>query len=163
MDQNSNSDRAKWPAEHIKMLMEGWARGDSMGVIGIAVGRSRSAVAGQITKLRNKGVLLEGRRAMQPKLRAKHNTLIPIKPRPIKAAPSVPEKPRFRLKLIESPIAVTFAELKGHHCKFPLGDPRRSDFRFCGGRRLENKPYCQEHTTLTEQPLFRRAKLLAAS
>lgn len=147
-----------WPQEHIDLLISRWAEGASMTLIANEVGRSRNAVAGQITKLRNKGVVLDARiKGGSRKVRIKE--AVPSVPCTTKAPPMpvVIEKPiRIRLNVVESPIAVTFAELQPHHCKFPMGDPRRSDFRFCGGHRLENKPYCQEHTTITETQPFRR-------
>ena len=37
---------------------------------------------------------------------------------------------------------VTFFELEPHHCRFPIGDPKTEEFRFCGALRLDNMPYC---------------------
>jgi hypothetical protein len=37
---------------------------------------------------------------------------------------------------------VTFLELEPHHCRFPIGDPKTKEFRFCGALRLDNMPYC---------------------
>lgn len=65
-----------------------------------------------------------------------------------KLAVPVPKKPRVRLRLIENSTVVTFAELEPHHCRWPIGDPRLSDFRFCGCTRVLGKPYCVEHVTM---------------
>jgi len=32
-----------------------------------------------------------------------------------------------------------------HHCRWPFGDPRLPDFRFCGARHAEPLPYCAAH------------------
>ncbi len=37
---------------------------------------------------------------------------------------------------------VTFLELEQHHCRYPIGDPKTKEFRFCGALRLDNMPYC---------------------
>ena len=37
---------------------------------------------------------------------------------------------------------VTFLELEPHHCRYPIGDPKTKEFRFCGAPRLDGKPYC---------------------
>lgn len=37
-------------------------------------------------------------------------------------------------------------------CKFPIGDPRDDDFRFCGAEHTNDGPYCTEHHILTHQP-----------
>lgn len=46
--------------------------------------------------------------------------------------------------------AVTFAALDENgkqHCKWPIGDPRKSDFVFCGCERVYG-PYCAAHTRI---------------
>jgi len=30
-------------------------------------------------------------------------------------------------------------------CAWPVGDPMKADFRFCGAPVVEGKPYCQDH------------------
>jgi hypothetical protein len=37
---------------------------------------------------------------------------------------------------------VTFVELEPHHCRYPFGDPKTKEFRFCGAPRVDGKPYC---------------------
>jgi GcrA cell cycle regulator len=37
---------------------------------------------------------------------------------------------------------VTFLALEPHHCRYPIGDPKTKEFRFCGALRLDGKPYC---------------------
>jgi GcrA cell cycle regulator len=37
---------------------------------------------------------------------------------------------------------VTFLDLEPHHCRFPIGDPKTEEFRFCGALRVDNMPYC---------------------
>jgi hypothetical protein len=37
---------------------------------------------------------------------------------------------------------VTFLGLEPHHCRYPIGDPKTKEFRFCGAPRLDDKPYC---------------------
>lgn len=49
---------------------------------------------------------------------------------------------------------VTFDELEGHHCRWPIGDPRDSAaFRFCGEAKVIGLPYCRQcATTAYRQP-----------
>lgn len=35
--------------------------------------------------------------------------------------------------------------LKQNKCKWPMGDPMNSDFRFCGGQADDHSPYCAHH------------------
>jgi GcrA cell cycle regulator len=39
----------------------------------------------------------------------------------------------------------SFLELSSSTCRWPVGDPARPDFLFCGARPLEGKPYCGAH------------------
>jgi GcrA cell cycle regulator len=40
--------------------------------------------------------------------------------------------------------AVTLLDLREHMCRWPIGDPRDEDFRFCG-RHKEHGSYCADH------------------
>jgi len=41
---------------------------------------------------------------------------------------------------------ITFAELQPDSCRYPHGE---TDFRFCGQKRLEGKPYCAHHCRIS--------------
>jgi len=44
------------------------------------------------------------------------------------------------------PGGVRLGDLQGRSCRWPLGDPRRADFRFCGARNAApGQPYCAAH------------------
>lgn len=36
-------------------------------------------------------------------------------------------------------------DLEPEHCRWPIGDPQKPDFAFCGGKRVIGISYCQEH------------------
>ena len=40
---------------------------------------------------------------------------------------------------------VTLEELKPDNCRWPVGDPKKDDFRYCGGAALSGRPYCRHH------------------
>lgn len=147
--------------DEIKSIIQLYNDSNSMGVIADQYpGRTRNSIAGLIHRQRRKANKLEaipkkslgrfmitrpnGSVAAQPKVQLLKTPKQQPEPEP------KPKKERIRLKLIEHPTAVTFAELDKHHCKYPLGDPKRSDFRFCGGRRLPGKPYCTACTEIAE-------------
>jgi GcrA cell cycle regulator len=46
----------------------------------------------------------------------------------------------------------TVATLDRWDCSWPIGDPRRPDFHFCGARRLAGRPYCELHWRMSIQP-----------
>lgn len=149
-------------SEDDQKIIELFKEGYSMGAIGNQIKRSRSSVAGRISRLRIKlkeEVLLP-RRGEPPKGRVKV-VETPSKPRSsldrqelttLDEGASPLRKPRIRLRMIDRETAeVTLQELEWHHCRWPKGDPRHSDFRFCGAPRVsghERTPYCKEHTTM---------------
>ncbi len=59
------------------------------------------------------------------------------RPSPIKrAAPVQPQPPKV----------VPFGARGG--CSWPIGDPRKEDFHFCGESAVPGKPYCQQHAQI---------------
>jgi len=50
----------------------------------------------------------------------------------------------------------TILTLSEHMCKWPIGDPSKSDFRFCGRKTDPTTPYCEAHSSVAYQPSRRR-------
>jgi GcrA cell cycle regulator len=54
-----------------------------------------------------------------------------------------------RLGLSKRPSPIIRSEAKtaqgGTRCKWPIGDPRSSEFGFCGKPAVQGRPYCAEH------------------
>jgi len=55
-------------------------------------------------------------------------------------------------------LRVTIVDLKESMCKWPLGDPTSSDFRYCGSPAHGTTPYCQHHGKLAYQPVQDRRR-----
>jgi GcrA cell cycle regulator len=53
-------------------------------------------------------------------------------------------------------IAVTKAGER--HCRWPIGDPRSPDFRFCGCQSYEGLPYCVDHARVAYQTVSRKSR-----
>ena len=53
-------------------------------------------------------------------------------------------------------IAVTKAG--DRHCRWPVGDPRSPDFRFCGCTAHEGLPYCVDHARVAYQNVSKRTR-----
>lgn len=169
MDQLSNTVynlQLAWTAgekvEAIKLYNEGW----TMLEIGIRFHKSRSAVAGLIHRERKKkGNTVEAHRGHINHTKRNHTetgepTPVELLRESLSLPPdlkvTVKRKKRVRLKLIDDVQQVTLLELKSHHCRFPIGDPRNSDFRFCGRPRHGRGPYCETHKRLAGR-LYERA------
>jgi hypothetical protein len=52
---------------------------------------------------------------------------------------------------------------EGRTCSWPIGDPSKSDFHFCGAKRDAGQSYCAEHITLAYQKGTKRGKTLSHS
>ncbi len=105
-----------WSEEKIQRLKKLWSEGLTTGEIGKRIGVSKNAVVGKAHRLGLKG---------RPS---------PIK-RPDRAAPAKKEP----LKIF------TLTDLSAQTCRWPIGDPKHEDFRFCGRPVIIGKPYCGEH------------------
>lgn len=150
---NPNGSR-KWTANQIADIYRRASLKEPFSSIAEEYGTTKNAIAGMVKRHRDKLGIKVAKKDAKPKPVKKPATA-PFKPttnytfnpgfalRP-KAAPVK----RVRLKLIENPNYVTFEELQPHHCRWPFGDPKLSDFRFCGCDRVANKPYCTAHTTM---------------
>ena len=51
---------------------------------------------------------------------------------------------------------VSIQTLRQSMCKWPVGDPARAGFHFCGEKAIEGKPYCTAHARLAYQPSNRK-------
>ncbi len=56
----------------------------------------------------------------------------------------------------------TLLELGQNDCRWPIGEPRHPDFRFCAEARLEGRPYCALHWSMAFQPARPRHQAPAA-
>jgi GcrA cell cycle regulator len=123
--------------EQRREIIQLFSEGNTMASIANKMGCTRGAVAGVIYRYRQKGSQLRA-----PKI----------------APVSEPIK-RIRLRLIEDNTEVTMKQLQPHMCKYPIGDPKLSDFRFCGCQRIADSPYCEKHTIICTDPRYRRHRL----
>lgn len=118
-----------WTNERIGELTRLWDIGHSASHIGKVLGVSKNAVVGKAHRL---------------KLAARPSPIKrgEAKPQPRQALntpkPSADAAPRAVLR----PVRRTS---NGPSCLWPIGDPSREDFHFCGDSAVEGKPYCEAH------------------
>ncbi len=53
---------------------------------------------------------------------------------------------------------LALTELTERTCKWPIGDPMKDDFHFCGCEIADSAPYCTYHAKLAYQPVSDRRK-----
>ena len=152
----------------VEELIKLWREGSSAGVICQKIpGVSRCAVIGQVDRLRKKGVEMGRRKPGLTDLQ-RETRVAKVRPQPRKAMTETAQLKRIMAKPIPLPAQVTEAPSAAHRCsileldygrcKWPLGDPRDTDFGYCGGRSLTGKVYCGYHTGLAYTSPEQRAE-----
>lgn len=152
-----------WNDERTAQLARFWAAGLSASTIAERLGGvSRNAVIGKLHRL---GL---SQQAAKPKAKAQPSTAArkPASPQSLSVqgaqalkpalAPSPAPSPRLAVVPRTKPEAeasgVTLIELKERMCRWPEGDPKTPEFRFCGARRANEGPYCARHAGLAHKP-----------
>ncbi len=160
-----------WTDERVELLRKLWLDGLSASRIAaeLANGITRNAVIGKVHRLGLSGrvktpaatTARSRERAQRPVLPKpsgpvmRGNTALALKPM-ISPAPL----PR-RVEEVVIPMSerVTIMELKEAMCRWPLGDPTQSEFRYCGGRKPAGEgPYCAYHARIAYQPALERRR-----
>jgi GcrA cell cycle regulator len=156
-----------WTNARIELLQKLWLKGWSASRIAgeLAHGITRNAVIGKVYRLGLSGraKALPGNVPASPPhqkapRRAAHqhanspqvvgNTALALHPFVIEVAG--PQTVRDVVVPISEP--VTIWELRESMCRWPIGDPAQSEFRFCGAKKLPGQgPYCACHAGLAYQ------------
>ena len=137
----------KWTDERVAVLKELWgtvpAREIAARLSDEEAKFTKNSVIGKAHRL-NLTPLVAPRKEEKPKPRE-----------PAKPKIRQPEEPPMMMPIICEPVTdgVTLMGLGLRSCRFPLGDPLRDDFRFCGQEtpRL-GVPYCHAHMGLAYVP-----------
>jgi GcrA cell cycle regulator len=153
-----------WTDDRIAILRKLWNEGHSASIIAGNLGEfSRNAVIGKARRLglasrRDSPVLR--RNARKPALfaarsRSPKARLPPFLPRRRRAQEGQQAKPALKIEASARPIAepscannVTIEGLTRLTCRWPLGDPKTSSFRYCGGPSKPDCSYCAYHAEI---------------
>ena len=160
-----------WTDERVELLRKLWLEGLSASQIAaeLSHGITRNAVIGKVHRLGLSGRAKTPQTSAGPAVAPARPKVAPAPraatPRPIApvviGATALALKPRptpapaARPEAVVVPISerVTIMELREAMCRWPLGDPTNSEFRFCGARTSEaGAPYCVTHAQLAYQP-----------
>ncbi len=139
-----------WTDERILTLSRLWKEGRSATEISVEMGiGTRNAVIGKLSRLG----LMKGDR---------------IRRNPIQRAPKAPRISTARIK-VKPPLAepdgyvpgvippaanpiYSLFDLQESHCRFPHGEPEQPGFHYCGGKRVDGRPYCGSHLRVAYRP-----------
>ncbi len=159
-----------WTDERIDLLQKLWLQGMSASRIAaeLANGLTRNAVIGKVYRLGLSGrtkVAVAASTSPRPQHKAgprpqnprpaapivQGNTALAIKPAPLEAPSPAPAPSRDVVVQISEP--VTILELRESMCRWPMGDPAGSEFRYCGARKIPGEgPYCCHHARIAYVP-----------
>ncbi len=121
-----------WTDEKVSLLKKLWTEGKTAVAIAQRLGVSRSAVLGRIFRLRL--------------------TRPAQKPDPAEGSPPVHRRTGRRFGVESQDLTIkrgkSLLELTNESCRWPIGDPAKESFHFCGepGADLaQGVPYCERH------------------
>lgn len=152
-----------WTEDRVEILTKLWAEGLSASQIAKELGEvTRNAVIGKVHRLGLSGRAKPSNPTKKPTRKATaartRAARLPSAPRKQRSTISVPPPPPpIEAKPMANGKYATILTIRDHMCKWPIGDPSTSEFRFCG-RKTEDKdePYCTAHSRVAYQPSRRR-------
>jgi GcrA cell cycle regulator len=160
------TSEATWTTERVQRLRLCVNAGLTCSQIAAEIGVTRNAVIGKIHRLG----LSPGRR---PDAIARRMRAVPARDRPTKlatilravaadmaavAADMAAVAPMATAAPVESAQRCSLLELGGGRCRWPLSEPGRADFGFCGNESIGGFSYCASHARIAYRlPSGRRA------
>ena len=168
-----------WTDERIELLRKLWLDGLSASRIAteLAGGVTRNAVIGKVHRL-----------GLSGRVKAVTSPAVPVRPRDVAPQVSartplgqlqrgMAMPMRGNVALAVQPQAVTLPQiqrgsgdvvpmqhvtimdLRESMCRWPVGDPTSSEFRYCGGKASAGEgPYCSVHSRMAYQPMQDRRR-----
>lgn len=162
-----------WTDERVELLRKLWNEGLSASQVAAEIGPgiTRNAVIGKIHRLglaqRAKAPVAARPRAVikpprqqasvrDPSPNVVGNVALAFAPR----ASALPDPRPKEDVVIPMSARVTLMELRETMCRWPLGDPTTSEFRFCGAKSPGGaNPYCGYHAQIAYQPVQDRRRM----
>ena len=163
-----------WTDERVELLKKLWSDGLSASQIAAEIGNvTRNAVIGKVHRLGLSG-RGKAKTPARPSVRARppaHRALrAPSAPAPrsnVVLAPDPTQRhaePGPDLPVLDDDVVVpmservTIMDLRESMCRWPMGDPTKPEFRFCGARSVTGLPYCTHHARVAYQPVADRKR-----
>lgn len=153
-----------WTDEKVKLLVQYWESGQSITQIGKQLGMTRNAVVGKAHRIglaKRASPIMRSDKPAQPRVAPAHGgnggghaphaaapgpapapRPAPVRVKDEAAAPHAPAQPGNQLT---PAMLAALTPTTGPRCKWPIGDPKTSDFDFCSQVALPGKPYCAGH------------------
>lgn len=155
-------DAKGWTEPRVALLTRMWREGLSAGEVARALGVTRNAVLGKVHRLK----LSQAGRAAPARPRPCGAPPGPVRRRtgPAAARPRARRSPPAAVEP-DAPGLATLLTLEAGACRWPIGDPLKPGFAFCG-RAAARGSYCEVHASRafagTGGGAGRRVRLAAA-
>ena len=135
-----------WTPERIEELTQLWNAGHSASVIGKRLGVSKNAVVGKAHRLKLPARPSPIRRQAKPQAPVRKPAPALTRPtaEPVAVTPQPPVVVAEEARPPQ-PMIRTGQQPSPRKCQWPIGDPTKPDFHFCGEAAVPSKPYCAEH------------------
>lgn len=167
-----------WTDQQIQSLKKMWGNGFSASDIAkqLGGGMTRNAVIGKAHRLKlsvsapatkqidGAAVAAATANTMAGIQRASTKKRVMLRPLPPVQTPShstPQEVVKETLRALDNkarPEGISVTKAGERHCRWPIGDPRSPDFRFCGCEAHEGLPYCLDHARVAYQTISKRPK-----
>ncbi|MGA0563143.1 GcrA family cell cycle regulator [Ancylobacter sp. VNQ12] len=155
-----------WTDERVELLKKLWSEGLSASQIAAELGGvTRNAVIGKVHRLglsgRAKAIAAPAPRPRKPRPTASSpasrpmvqgNTALAQVIRPV-MEPEPEELPDPVSNVVAMAERCTILDLTEFTCRWPVGEPGKSDFFYCGSRTKTGLPYCAFHSRIAYQPV----------
>jgi GcrA cell cycle regulator len=140
---------SRWDKNTIAKLRRYWRAGLSATEIAQALGKglTRSAVLGQVKRMRDRGADIGPRVKAIPPPRASA-VVTDVPPNSPLAAPIMPAETIYDHIDPSQPGLLRILDLKNHHCRWPLNNALGGEFYFCGAQREHKRVYCASHNAI---------------
>lgn len=172
-----------WTEQQIQTLKKMWGNGYSASDIARSLGGgvTRNAVIGKAHRLKlsvgagsaprpmpdapskTAGVVMTSITKISGKkraaLRASMPSPMPLKP-PSDALAKILARDAIKrpIDMLKRTEGIPVTKAGERHCRWPIGDPRSPDFRFCGCETHDGLPYCLQHARIAYQTVGRKAR-----
>lgn len=163
-----------WTEERVEQLKALWSQGLSTQAIADALGEgiTKNSVIGKTHRLKlnvsadrpqRARAERSPRKSSTPRLPRARLTAVRSTARMLDSAfneadlANLPVEIPFELPATDKFGTAALLGLTETTCKWPIGDPRASDFRFCG-HHIGNGAYCEHHNSRAYEPAERRRR-----
>ncbi len=165
-----------WTDQKIEMLKDLWGQHSASEIAEMIGGLTRNAVIGKANRMKlsaqkDKAVAIMARTSGASKGIGRKRMMlrplpsVPVPATPLRALPQ-PQREAQNRDMFRSLEGIGTGRIEGipvtkageRHCRWPVGDPRSADFRFCGCTASEGLPYCVDHARIAYQSVGRRMR-----